>query len=441
MVAGTPSPGEPSVVADAYTIITSTTAITTLDHAHTLTPAPHTSTSVLSTASLDDSLNRETLNSSPPHSSASHHQPQPEQQSTHSTEDTNEENISHEHIESFFRCKHMTDVQWKSNIKLVPKYLSNYHPTDSTFVSNVRSLVDTSLSIFRTYTDMPQPSQPSDTVPSFLHAFCMEAAPLLFPVLKHSALLQDVPLQSPLFQRVLSQVQQFIQLLFCISQRSQIDRAIIKNSNAIYNILKHFHADAPAMIFSSLSSLSISNGDHVLGAMYVLSDLEDFSENITSSQCDTASQWIQAAVSMELDHDDTHMIQVLMCLYWMSSTSYTTRIADSNRAIHLQSFRDFIAKHLKRSTDIPIVLAYYVKLAKLNFNYASTLLKQVFVELGRDITYWNHYSAVTDKLEVVGDLAQLIIASTHFDKAYLLTRLQSILESDANVDIYSAAWC
>ncbi|KAI8869435.1 hypothetical protein GQ42DRAFT_179289 [Ramicandelaber brevisporus] len=431
MVAGTPSPGASSIVAEAYTIITSTTAITTLDHAHTLTPTQHTSTSVLSTASLDDSLNRETLSSSPPHSSASHHQPQPEQQSTRSAEDTNKEKISHEHIESLFHCQQMIDIQWQGNIDLVPKYLSSYHPADSVFVSNVRSLVDTSLSVLRTYSTSPQPSQSSDTVPSFLHAFCMEAAPLLFSFLKHSAFLQGVPPQSPLFQRVLSQVQQFIQLLFCISQRSQIDKVIIKSSDAIYNILTHFPDDAPAMIFSSLSSLSISNNDHVLGAMYILSDLGDFSKHISSSQCDAASQWIDAALSMELDHDDDHTIEIMKSLYWTSYSSYIHNISDSNRVVHLQPFREFIKKHLKRTADIPIVMAYYLKLAKLNFEFASTLLKQVFVELGKDITFWNRYNIMEDKLRIIGDLVKLIMASTLFDEYILLNRLQSILESDA----------
>ncbi|KAI8867051.1 hypothetical protein GQ42DRAFT_180922 [Ramicandelaber brevisporus] len=427
MVAGTPSPGEPSVFADAYTIITSTTAITTSATTPTFTSL---STSVPPPAFIDDSLNRETLSSSPLHSSASY-KPQAEQQSTRSTEDADQENISHEQIESLFHCQQMTDIQWKSNIKLVPKYLSNYHPTDSTFVSNVRNLVDTSLSVLCTYTDTPQPSQSSDTVPSFLHAFCMEAAPLLFPVLKHSALLQGMPLQSALFQRVLSQLQQFIQLLFCISQRSQIDRAIIKSSYAIYNILKHFHADAPAMVFSSLASLSISNSDHVLGAMYVLSDLEDFSKNISSSQCDTASQWIHAALSMELDKTDIHMIQILMCLDWTSYTSYVTNVSGKNRIVHLQPFRDFIVKHLISSKDIPIILSYYVKLAKLNFNYAYALLNQVFVELERSITYWNRFSALTVKLNCIGNLVKLIMASARFAKHILLKHLQNILESDA----------
>ncbi|KAI8868661.1 hypothetical protein GQ42DRAFT_170571 [Ramicandelaber brevisporus] len=124
MVAGTPSPGEPSVVADAYTIITSTTAITTSTTASTFTslsvPTP-------SAASLDASSNRETLSSSPPPSSAIH-QPQSERQSTRSTEDADQESISHEHIESLFHCQQMIDIQWQGNIDLVPKYLSSYHP-------------------------------------------------------------------------------------------------------------------------------------------------------------------------------------------------------------------------------------------------------------------------------------------------------------------------
>ncbi|KAI8866470.1 hypothetical protein GQ42DRAFT_73930 [Ramicandelaber brevisporus] len=400
------------------TISTSTSAFLSV-------PAP-------SAAFLDDSSSRETLDS-PSHSPAGHN-PQPEQQSARSAEDTGQEYISHAHIESLFRCEQMPDTEWKSNISLVLEYIFKHHPTDSAFASTVRSLVDTSLSVLRTYSATPQPRQPSDAVPSFLHAFCMEAAPHLLSFLKHSALLQGVSPQSALFQSVSSQVQQFIQLLFCISQRSQTDRAIVNSSNAIYNIAKYFPDDAPAMMFSSLSLFSISNSDHVLGTMYILSDLVDLehvSEKISPSQCATASQWTRAALSMELDHDEDHTVEIIKCLYWTSHRQYAINVGGSNRTVHLQPIRDFIAKHLKRSVDIPIVLAYYVKLAKLNFEYAYALLDQVLAELKRDITCWNRYSAVTDKLDVISDIMCLIRKSTRSDEHPQLKRLQKILKSDA----------
>ncbi|KAI8871370.1 hypothetical protein GQ42DRAFT_154549 [Ramicandelaber brevisporus] len=455
---GTPSPGaSPAIIGDCIIIITDnctipTSTTTNLEHDTALIPTPvvpattpisisatHTATtstftslsaSVPPAASLDDSSNRETLDS--PINSLASYKPQPEQQSTRSAVNSAQENISHEHIKSLFHREQMTDAQWQDNIDLVPKYLSGYHPTDSTFISNVRSLVDTSLSVLCTYTATPQPSQFNDTVPSFLHAFCMEAAPHLFSLLKHSAFLQGMQPQSALFQPMLLQVQQFIQSLFCISQRCQNNRFIVKSSNAIYNILKYFPEGAPTMIFSSLSSLSISNSDHVLGAMYILSDLEDFSKNISSSQCATASQWIHAALSMELDKNNDHAVEIITTLYWTSYNHYSiNNSANSNRVIHLKPFRDFIAKHMKRSADIPIILSFYVKLAKLNFNYASTLLDQVFVELKRDITSWNRYSAVVEKINVIGDIIGLIRKSAHSDEHPQLKRLQKIIKSDA----------
>ncbi|KAI8870031.1 hypothetical protein GQ42DRAFT_178863 [Ramicandelaber brevisporus] len=397
MVDGTPSPGASSAITDTCTIITSTTAISTIDHAHTLTSAPASSFSVSLVQPQPDPTSRSL-------SPTSSHPPAPP--------------VTHESIKTLFDVTTFTSQNIETHLKSLSQYIAHYKkygPTDTSFVSTLNHILDIILPSLRKVANAQKCSEhDADRTLTHFHMFSLIAFTHLLTILTAT---------------VINTLQEVLTLMFTIGQYDQRNKAVIVGSKIIPAIFHHFPAQALDHLFSSLSSLSISNNDHVLVVVYMLSSLGQFSQLFSSKQCDIVLQWITAALSKEFHQDANHTVRIGECLYWVGRQKFINDNS-SNRVIHLQQFREFIEQLLPRSAEMPAILSFYVDLAKLNFNYALGLLEQVFVELERNTVDWDRFSAMTVKLDVIGDLVKLIMTSTRFDKHILLKRLQSILESD-----------
>ncbi|KAI8866195.1 hypothetical protein GQ42DRAFT_172928 [Ramicandelaber brevisporus] len=397
-IPGTPSPGISSAITDTCTIITSTTAITTVDHAHTLTSVPHISTSTSLVQPQPDPASRSL-------SPTSSHPPPPP--------------VTHESVKMLFDVTTFTSQNIETHLKPLSQYITHYNkygPTDTSFVSTLNHILDIILPSLRKVANAPKCSEhDADRTLTDFH---------MFSLITFTHLLA-IPTAT-----IINTLQEVITLMFTIGQYDQRNKDVILGSKIIPAIFHHFPAKALDHLFSSLSSLSISNSDYVLVATYMLSGLGQFSQLFSSKQCDIVLQWITAALSNEFHQDANHTVRIGEYLFWVSRQKFIND-NNSNSVIHLQQFREFIEQLLPRSAEMPAILSFYVDLAKLDFVYASDLLEQVFVELGREITNWSNFSAMTVKLKVIDDLAKLIVASTRFDKSILLNRLQSILESDA----------
>ncbi|KAI8869380.1 hypothetical protein GQ42DRAFT_169938 [Ramicandelaber brevisporus] len=398
MVAGTPSPGIPSAITDTCTIITSTTAIATIDHAHTRTPAPRISTSASLVQSQTDPASRSL-------SPTSSHPPPPP--------------ATHESVKMLFDVTAFTSQNIETHLKSLSQYIAHYKkygPKDTYFISTLDHILDIIIPSLRKVANSPNCSEhDADRTLTHFHRFSLIAFTHLLAI----------PTAT-----IINTLQEVITLMFTIGQYDQRNREVILRSRVIPAIFHHFPVQALDHLFSSLSSLSISNSDHVLVVVYMLSGLGQFSQLFSPKQCDIVLQWITAALSLKLHQDANHAVRIGECLFWVSRQRFITDNS-SNRVIRLQQFREFIGQLLPRSAEMPAILSFYVDLAKLNFDYASILLEQVFVELDCGITCWERYKAMETKLDVIGDLVKLIVASTRFDKHILLTRLQRILESDA----------
>ncbi|KAI8867052.1 hypothetical protein GQ42DRAFT_172102 [Ramicandelaber brevisporus] len=367
MVAGTPSPGIPSAITDTCTIITSTTAISTIDHAHTLTSAPASSFSVSLVQSQTDPASRSTspTSSNPP--------PPP---------------VTHESVKTLFDVTTFTSQNIETHLKSLSQYITHYNkygPTDTSFVSTLNHILDIILPSLRKVANSPKCSE-------------HDADRILTPFNMFSLIAFTHLLAVPTATNI-NTLQEVITLMFTIGQYNQRNKDVIVGSNIFPATFHHFPAQALDHLFSSLSSLSISNSDHVLVVVYMLSGLGQFSQLFSSKQCDIVLQWVTAALSKEFHQDANHTVRIGECLFWVSRQKFFNDNS-SNRVIHLQQFREFIEQLLPRSAEMPAILLFYVGLAKFNFVYASDLLEQVFVELDCGITYWNRYKAVETKLEL-----------------------------------------